>query len=377
MRGSIRKHGKGYQIRLDWGTDPQTGKRKQKSKSGFKTKSEAQKELSKLLAQANSINPSNIDSNISMENYLNKWLEFAKNNIDESTYIFYRKIVKNNLTPYFSSIKLDKLNSLQIQDFLTTQYNDGFYSKTSIRHFYTVLNVSLNQAVKWNMIPFNPTKSIDPPKKEKVLFNVLDPIEIEKLLSYTESSKFKHLYLVFHLAIFTGLRRGEIIGLQWEDINFDNKFISVRHNRIRGLKGYVMTSPKTDRSIRSVALLDKTIELLKQAKHEQNKNKLLFGNDYYSEKNYNFVCCWPNGKPYDGEYVSDNFKKIVKKLELEDIRFHDLRHTHATLLLSQGVNPKIVSERLGHSSIGVTLDTYSHVLPNIQQDAISKLESLF
>lgn len=376
MRGSIRKHGKGYQIRLDWGIDPVTKKRRQKTKSGFLTKADAEKELAKLLVQAQNKNFNNIDSTISMENYLNRWLDYSKNNIEESTYVFYRKIILNTLIPYFGEIRLDKLNSMHIQDFLTSKYDEGKVSKTTIRHYYTVLNIALNQAIKWNMIDVNPTRSIDPPKKDKKKFNVLELHEIEKLMNYTKTSKFSLLYLAFHLAIFAGLRRGEIIGLQWEDINFENKFISVRNNRIRVARGYKMSTPKTDKSVRTVALLDSTINLLKEAKVEQNKNKLLFGQEYYKEENYDFVCCWPNGKPLDGEYVSDTFKKIIRKLEFDDIRFHDLRHTHATLLLSQGVNPKIVSERLGHSSIGITLDTYSHVLPNMQQEAINKLENI-
>lgn len=171
------------------------------------------------------------------------------------------------------------------------------------------------------------------------------------------------------------MRRGEILALRWSDVNFANKTIRVTKSRVRAANNEIIEkTPKTDSSIRTIAVPKITINELRREKERQEQNKKDLGPMY---KNQDYVVCWDNGEPFKPNYVSQNFRKVRKKLKLPDISFHDLRHTHATLLLEQQVHPKIVQERLGHSTITTTLDTYSHILPNIQQEAAEKMDDIF
>lgn len=172
------------------------------------------------------------------------------------------------------------------------------------------------------------------------------------------------------------MRQGEIAALRWRNIDFINGFISITHNfqKIDNSNNYALTSPKTSKSNRSIAMMDITIKELKS--HKKNQNKIIMQNrDFYN--NQDFVCAFEDGTPFKPVYIGELFRKFINRSDYPKIRFHDLRHSHATMLLRQGVNPKIVSERLGHANISITLDTYSHVLPNMQKEAISKLNEMF
>lgn len=183
------------------------------------------------------------------------------------------------------------------------------------------------------------------------------------------------MYLPLVLALTCGMRRGEILGLQWDDIDFNSNTININNNLIYTKENDLeLVSPKTDTSVGIIAMLPLTIDALKEAQKKQKENKLLFGEKY--NKN-NFVCTWNDRRPIRPDYATNTIKKLLKKCELPDIRFHDLRHTHATLLLLKKVNPKVVSERLRHSDISITLNTYSHVLPQMQEEAVSKLSEIF
>ena len=170
------------------------------------------------------------------------------------------------------------------------------------------------------------------------------------------------------------MREGEIAALKWNNVSFKEHFISVTHNFQRIGNNYKLKSPKTAKSKRNIAMMDLTFKALKTHRKSQIKRMLKNETSYNDE---GFVCAWDNGQPYRPHYISDMSRNSVKKLGYPIIRFHDLRHTHATMLLSKGVNPKIVSERLGHSTVSITLDIYSHVLPNIQKEAVEKLNDIF
>lgn len=373
MRGHIRKRGVGYQIVVDIGRDPLTGKRKQKSVGGFKTKKEAEKALAEMIAKVEKGEYFE-ETNMTLEEYLNKWLEYTKYNVSENTYIFYKEITTKRLIPMLGKIELKKLKAINIQTFLTEILNSENVSPTTVRHYYNVLNIALNQAVKMQLIQINPCNSVIPPKKKENKINVLTPEQVKILLDFTKESEFSVMYIPLHLALFCGLRRGEILGLQWNNVDFENNLIRISDNMVKVGTKAKMTTPKSDNSVRTVAILNETVNILKQHRKKQLENKLLFGSQY---NDTNFVCTWPDGRHLKPDYLTHTLKKLLKKCNLPDIRFHDLRHTHATLLLMQGVNPKIVAERLGHSKVDITLDTYSHVLPEMQQEAVRKLDELF
>jgi integrase len=175
------------------------------------------------------------------------------------------------------------------------------------------------------------------------------------------------------------MRRGEVLGLQWEDIDLENKILRVRHSYTKVGKENKLVEPKTDLSIRTIALLPYTVRELQQYKDQRKVIKLKLKKDEPDKgehKKGDFVCCWEDGSPILPDYASHTLKKLLKRCELPLIRFHDLRHTHATLLLMQGVNVKVVSERLGHSKVDMTMDTYQHVMPQMQEEAANKLEDM-
>lgn len=374
MRGHIRKRGSTYSIVVDIGRD-ENGKRKQKWFSGYKKEKDAEKALPEIL---NKIMKGEIIDNdrILTSEYLKEWLQTTEPHVSKRTYLFYEDIVERVLIPLFGNIVLKKLTSLEIERKLIKVMKDKNLSPYTVKHYYDVLNIALNKAVKdWQIISRNPCDGVTPPgKKTKVANNVLSLEQVSVLLNYTINSQFKVMYLPIVLALDCGLRRGEILGLKWNNIDFDSEIIHVENNLQKVGNELQLLPTKTVLSQRSVKMSKHLTKILKFYKEKQSKLKEELGDKYVGN---GFVCCWDDGQPLKPDYVTHTFKKILKKCNLPDIRFHDLRHTHATLLLLKGVNPKIVSERLGHSSVEITLDTYSHVLPDIQQEAVEAIDELY
>lgn len=370
---SIYKRGKTYTIVFDIGRD-ENGKRKQKSKGGFRTKKEAEKALNeiKFKLQKGEYFES---EDIFFKDYLNKWMkEYCKNTLAPKTITTYNQLMICYILPKLGNIKLDKLKPLDLQSFYNYLQNDLNLSGTTALHCHTIIHTSLKHAVQWQILNKNVADAVTRPKRTNSKMNVLNVEDMNKLLERLEGST---LYLPVILAVTAGLRRGEILGLTWNNIDLQKKTIYVEHQLQKVDDEYKLLPTKTAKSKRKVALLDYTIPILKSHRKLQLQNQLLLGSEY---EDNNLVCCKSDGKPYDPDYVSRNFlrkmTRISEELNIPKIRFHDLRHTHATLLLKQGVNPKIVSERLGHSNISITLDTYTHVLPDMQKEAAEKLNDL-
>lgn len=370
MRGHIRKRGAGYQIVVDVGRDPLTGKRKQKSVGGFKTKKEAEKALAEMIAKVEKGEYFEAEK-ISLKEFLDHWLEtYAKVNVAPKTFTRYKEFC-NTINNYIGHNMLNQIKPAHIQKFYSVLIDEGRLSNSTILKIHRMMHLALKHAVMWQMILNNPTEAVTAPRAEKTEMSVWDSDTANKFLNDIKATS---IYIPTLLALTTGMRQGEICALKWENIHFSNGTISVINSLQRINGKLVIKPPKTDKSIRNISLMDFTIKELKEHRKKQLEYKLLLGENYHDE---NFVCAWGDGRPMDPHYVSSKFAKLVKKLNYPKIRFHDLRHTHATMLLQQGVNPKIVQERLGHSQVTVTLDIYSHVLPNMQKEAVQKLESLF
>lgn len=377
MKGHVTKKGSKWYFVLDVGVDIITGKRKQKWFSGFKTKKEAEKAMVEKVHELNQgiyVEP----TKFTLAEYMTRWLnDYVKFNCAPRTREIYEYIVHTHIIPSgIGKLALDKVKPIQIQNYysekLTNGRKDGKGGLTarSVIHHHRILHEALEHAVKWQIIGNNPAKAVTPPRLEKKEVNVLSKEQIHTLL---EGTKNKYFHEAVFFAISTGMRRGEIFGLRWSDIDFINQTISIRQTlqRLKGQGLVFKKSAKTDGSRRSLAISGEVIKLLKILKAKQEESRLKLGL-YYQD--HDLVFSNEDGSPINIDYLSREFGRLVKKLDIPYVRFHDLRHTHATLLLQQGEHPKIISERLGHSTISITMDIYSHVMPNMQKEATDKLD---
>ena len=375
MRGHIKQRAKGsWSIVIDLGRDA-TGKRKQKWTTLRGTKKQAQAELTRLLNEINTgeyIEP----SRMLVSEYLTRWLkDYAEPSVSPKTNERYAQIIRDNINPTLGNYYLSKLKPLHIQSFytdcLTNGRKDGKggLAAQTVPHFHRLLHRAFSQAVKWQLLARNPVDAVEPPRPERTEMNAINEADTAQLLDKLAGSA---LFSPVLFAVTTGLRRGELLALRWKDVNLDEGRITVNQSLEQTKAGLRFKSPKTERSRRQVPLPSVTVDLLKEHKRKQNEERLRLGPVY---QNNGLVFPRPDGSTMPPDSFSTNFAASIRRSGLKHIRFHDLRHSHATQLLLQGVHPKIVSERLGHSNIGITLDTYSHVLPGMQEDAVLKIDA--
>ena len=375
MRGSIVKKGKNYSVIVDIGKV--NGKRKQKWFSGFKTKKEAENKLTEVLSQLK--NNSYIEpTKTTLAEFLNMWLEeCAKPNIAITTYSGYSVNITKHINPAIGHIILQELQPIQIQNFYNYLSKNGKcngiggLSPRSIQYIHMVLRQALEYAYKMQLIPRNVANMVKIPKQKKYIANFLIEEEINTLL---EIFKDTQIYIPVLLAVGVGLRRGEVLALKWSNINFETKTIVISENLIPTKGGSIFTTPKTDASKREIVVSEFIINELKKLKEKQDKNKKLLGNAYI---NNNLVCCYDNGNIFRPGSFSHLFADILKRNSFRHIRFHDLRHTNATLMLKSNISPKVASARLGHSKTRTTLDIYAHVVKEMQEEAAQKLNTYF
>lgn len=375
MRGSVVKKGKTYSFIIDIGKV--NGKRKQKWFNGYKTKKEAQNELTEVLSQLK--NNSYIEpSKITLSEFLEKWLEeCAKPNVAVTTYSGYAVNVNKHINPVIGHIVLQELQPIQIQNFYNNLAKNGKCNGTgglsprSIQYIHMVLRQALEYAYKMQLIPRNVADMTKIPKQKKYIANFLLEEEIEQLLKIFKDTQ---IYMPVLLAVGIGLRRGEALALKWSNVNFATNTITISENLIPTKEGCIFSTPKTDSSKREIVVPKFIINELILLKEKQDKNKILLGKAY---TNKDLVCCYDNGNNFNPGAFSHLFSDILARNNFRHIRFHDLRHTNATLMLKSNVSPKVASARLGHSKTSTTLDIYSHVVKELQEDTAKKLNNFF
>jgi len=233
---------------------------------------------------------------------------------------------------------------------------------------HRVLREALKHAVIDGVLVANPADRVPAPRRVRRELDVLDQAQTARLL---ELAKGTRLYIPVLLAVAAGLRRGEVLGLRWDDLDLRAGTLSVQQTLEATKHGLSLKPPKTPKSRRMVPLPAFAIEVLREHERLVAEHRLQLGSAY---QNHNLVCAAPDGKPWNPDTLTPAFADFICRSDLPRIRFHDLRHGHATLLLKHGIHPKIVSERLGHATVGLTLDTYSHVLPGMQEQAALALE---
>ena len=312
-----------------------------------------------------------------VEQFLVHWLENVhKQSIRGRTYERYEQIIRLHLVPALGYHQLQKLSAQHLQSFYTSKIEEGL-SATTVISFHNVLHKALETAVRWKLIAQNVCDLVSPPRRKQF---VIQPLSLEQAQQLLQAARGHRLEALFVLALATGMRRGELLGLKWQDINLQTGQLQVRRiltrvpSKLSG-KGFTEAEPKTEKGRRSITLPPFVIEALKQHRIKQLEAKLKAGTAW---QEHDYVFCTKIGTHLNPTRdVLDQLKGLLAQAGLPDIRFHDLRHSSATILLSMDVHPKIVQEILGHSQISMTMDTYSHVLPTMQKIAMNKLNDAF
>lgn len=371
MRGHITKRGKdSYTIVLDLGRDPETGKRKQQWISVKGTKKDAEKRLSELLSQLDNgiyIKP----KKTTLAEYLELWLnEYAKNNLSPRGFERYSGIIRKHLIPDLGKVTLTQLKPEHLQKHYTAKLNDGLSART-VRYHHALIHVALQTAVKWGLVSRNIADAVDPPRIRRNEMQTWDQDDVNRFLEGVKDSPY---YALFYTALFTGMRRSELLALRWQDV--DCIYCQIYVNRsLHQLKNgsFIFTQPKSAKSSRTIALTPSTILMLREYQEKQKLEREMLGT---SLADGDLVFSNVEGKPLRPNTVTRAWTTLAARCGLKVIRLHDARHTHASLMLKQGIHPKVVQERLGHSSIQMTIDTYSHVAPGIQEAAAKRFDEI-
>ena len=374
MRGHITKRGRNsYSIVLNLGQDPVTGKYRQQWVSIKGNKKDAEMKLSELLNQLDSrtfVKP----GKVTVAEYLQEWLtNYAELNCSPKTIESHRQLINSHLIAELGSIKLVELEARNLQSMYAKKKDSGLSART-VRYLYNLMSQVLGYAMKQGILSRNVAQNTEPPRIEHKEMNTVRPEQIGAFLE--AASKTPH-YALFYLLLHTGLRRGEALALKWKHVDMGlaslgiQAYLSVTQSlgKING-KTYVK-EPKTSSGKRRVALSPSSILVLQQHKTEQRRLFASLGNTLTDD---DYVFCHYDRTPLDPSTISHTFAKVLYKAGLPPMPLHGLRHSHATLLLQAGTHPRVVMERLGHSSIRVTLDTYSHVVGGLQELAAQKFD---
>ncbi|MGM0239432.1 tyrosine-type recombinase/integrase [Enterococcus sp. AZ103] len=372
MEGSVRKRGGSWYYSFEGAKID--GKRQRIERFGGYTKADAQEALRKAIISYE--NGDQIDfSNISVADYFDYWHKnYVVKNLKLNTQNNYRNVINKYIKPEIGKYKLKSIGPAKLQEFVDKLPNgfDRPLAKHSVEIVITVLKGAFKKAVyPFQLIKNNPTAYIEMPKYDKKTKQTREDMKIitmdqyfQLLDNFPESSPF-HLPLV--IAFHTGLRRGEVSGLMWQDISFTEKTLSVERNMLNLDKGeFELGTPKTQGSYRTISIDDILIDELKKAKKHQMESKIRYGRYYFDS---NFVCTKENGEPVTPNSIK-YFSSTVKRDLGFNFNFHSLRHTHATMLLEDGAKPRAVQERLGHSRIATTMDKYVHVTKKMKTETV-------
>jgi integrase len=375
--GSITKRKDGtWQASVSAGYDPATGKPKRKYFYG-RTRREVADMLAKALAEVKTgrfVEP----TKTTLGEWLDKWLTgYKKSELKPGTYDSYETLINTHIKPALGNIPMAKLQANTLQDFYNEKLADGRVDGTgglstrTVRYFHAVIRQALEQAVKEGLLARNVADATNPP----VIKNKqMQPLTESELLDFLETAKGDRLFAAYLLSATTGLRRGELLGLCWDCVDLERGTLSVKRQLLR-LKGCLILddSTKSKSSRRNVTLTDDTMRELKSHRKRQLQERLLLGGDY---RDNGLVFCKEDGTALEPVDFNKRFQRYLTNAGLPKVRLHDLRHTHATLLLARGIPAKLVQERLGHSSITMTLDLYSHVTPEMQRLAAESMNGL-
>lgn len=368
MKGHIRERSPGCWAIVIEIRDPETGRRKRKWHSFSGTKRQAQVECARLVSEVN-VGTYVEPSKTTLAQFLDRWLDDVRTRVTPKTHERYSQICHKNIAPMLGGVPLAKLRPEQISDAyakaLATgrRKGDGGLAPRTVRQMHAIVKSALAQAVKWDILIRNPAAAVRGPKVGRAAMQTYD---LEQTAELIEAARGTRVFIAILLAVLGGLRRGEISALRWRQVDLVAAQLAVVQSAEQTSAGVRYKEPKGGRA-RTIALSATLVTELRAHRMQQAEELLRFGKRLSDD---DFVVMQADGSPLRPHSLGQEWVRfLARQSSLPRIRFHDLRHAHATHLLASGVHPKVASERLGHSKVGITLDLYSHVLPNMQADA--------
>jgi integrase len=377
VRGHIRRRGQKWAVVVDLGRDPETGRRRQKWHSGYATRRAAERDLAEILSRLSRgtyVEP----TIITVAEWLEQWLQAQRPRLRPATFESYGQVLRGRVVPEIGAVPLQALTAARLDRLYAHLLTDGrarggALSPRSTRYTHTVLRRALGDAVRKGLIERNPTDAADPPSASEAKAPTMRTWSAEEVSAFLRHVADDRLAAAWRVLATTGMRRGEVLGLRWRDLDLERGRATVVHTVIEGPGEPRTSRPKGGRG-RSVALDQATARALRAHRKRQAEEKLMLAGAYFDR---DLVFCREDGAPLWPRSFSRAFEHHAQAAGLPRIRLHDLRHTWATLALGRAVHPKVVQERLGHATVAITLDVYSHAVPAMQEDAAERVAALF
>ena len=368
---TLRKRGNGekrYEITVEGERDPLTGKRNRIFRTVKCSEKEAKAIMRRMITE--------MEENKVIKRYsknvaewLEEWLNLYLPNVEETTRVGYKTKIRCYINPAIGDIQIRSLRAEHVQKMVNDMLSRGLSPK-NIRDTFNNINAAMKKAVVLRLIPFNPCEGVVLPKVKKYKAKVYNAQMIHTLLGVSKSTD---MYLTVLLGALLGLRRGEMLALRWDDIDFKTQTVHIRNNMVNGENGCIIKAPKSEAGIRDLKAGEEVMAELRKARKQYLDDMFAYGGGF---QNLNFVIRQEDGAPLLPDSMTRKWARFLKDKGLPHIRLHDLRHSNATALIQAGVNPRVVQQRLGQSDVNITLNTYTHVLPEMDIDAAEKLDAI-
>lgn len=358
-----------YQLIVETEVDPSTGKRSRTYKTVHGSKRVATAELRKLIDEVEH-GGIVMESSMKVSDWMDQWISLYVVNIESTTRASYEEKIRNYIKPHLGHISVKALNTSAVQSWVNMLSQEKKLAPKTIRNAFLNLKAALDKAVVLRMIPVNPCTGVVLPKAVKYQGEFYDREEIAVALKAAEGTD---MYLILLLEFSVGLRRGELLALRWEHVDFENKVIHIRENRVIANGKVEIKAPKSSAGVRTIPIGDNLVKALKKARNDYLLAKRTQGLGFTDS---DLIICQPNGKPFRPESVTQKWERFVASNGLKPIRFHDLRHSAATALLEAGADIKTVQQRLGHADASVTMNVYAHSTKAMNEKAAQKIDEI-
>lgn len=364
MRGHIKKYegknGITWTVHYYLGYSDM-GKKRYTTKRGFATKKQAEAFLADITTQLHE-GMYRDTSKDTLSEFLQKWLDYKRDTVRLRSIEIYERTIRLHIEPRLGRIKLADLRPIDLRNLYMYLQRDSGLSKRTVSQIHTLLHDAFDRAVKWEVIQRNITDAVDAPRPERKRFEIWTLADTRRFLAAPEVTGHR-FYIPFLLAVTTGMRQGEILALRWRNIDLDNGILHVEHTLTKENNVAVFGPPKSESGRRDISLGPEVVDALRSHKARQNAERLEKGSAY---SNQDLVVARLNGNMVTQTFLRQKFIDLIEQLEMPYIRFHDMRHTHASLLMELGEDMKVIQEQLGHATIGITADTYTHLSKTVK-----------